>query len=380
MQTNFGTSTPYSLGLEEEFQLVDAETFELVSGVEPILAAFDGDAIGERVKPELMQSMVEVSTRIASCVEEAVDDLVDLRARLIRVAAGEGAAIASAGTHPFSRYEQQEVTERPRYTELAERFGWLAARHPVFGLHVHVGVSSAAKAIACADGLRNCLPELLALSANSPFWQGRPTGLASTRAQILRDLPRSGLPPVLDSFAEFEHIVESGVRAGCFPDYTHIWWDVRPQPRFGTVEIRICDAQTHVANVAALAALIQSLVATLGSSIECGEIAPAIPDVVLEENRGRAARDGLDARLIDVAGDTERSAAAAVRDLVERCFPAADALGCTEELELVDQILAMGNGAHAQLRVYDDTADPAAVARWLSEQTVPSRTAEIGVF
>jgi glutamate---cysteine ligase / carboxylate-amine ligase len=380
MQTNFGTSTPYSLGLEEEFQLVDIETLDLVSRIEPILAAFDGDTIGERVKPELMQSMVEVSTRIAAGVEEAVDDLVDLRARLIRSAACEGAAIASAGTHPFSRHEQQQITERPRYTELAERFGWCAARHPVFGLHVHVGVSSAAKAITCADGLRSYLPELLALSANSPFWEGRPTGLASTRAQILRDLPRSGPPPALGSFAEFEHIVGSGVRAGCFPDYTHIWWDVRPQPRFGTVEIRICDAQTHVANVAALAALIQSLVATLGSAFECGEIAPAIPDVVLEENRGRAARDGLDARLIDVAGDTERSAVEAVRALVERCFPAADALGCAEELELVEQILAVGNGAQEQLRVHDDTADPAAVARWLSEQTVPSRTAEIGVF
>jgi len=379
VQTNFGTSTPYSLGLEEEFQLVDTEAFDLVSGIEPILAAFHGDAIGERVKPELMQSIVEASTRIAASVEEAVDDLVDLRARLIRVAADAGAGIASAGTHPFSRSEQQDVTHRPRYTELAERFGWVTARHPVFGLHVHVGVSSAAKAIACTDGLRNHLPELLALSANSPFWQGRPTGLASTRAQILRDLPRSGLPPALGSFAQFEHIVDSGVRTGCFPDYTYIWWDVRPQPRFGTVEIRVCDAQTHVANVAALAALVQSLVATLGSAFECGEISPASPDVVLEENRWRAARYGLEARLIDLADDTERSAVDAIRALVERCFPAADALGCAEELELVDQILATGNGAHEQLRIYDDTADPAAVARWLAEQTVPSRTAEIGV-
>lgn len=380
MRTNFGTSTPYSLGLEEEFQLVDPETFELVSGIEPILAALQGDAIEEQVKPELMQSTVEVSTRISASVEEAVDNLVDLRGRLIRVAADAGAGIASAGTHPCSGFEQQDVTDRPRYAELSERLGWLAARHPVFGLHVHVGVSSAAKAIACADGLRDHLAELLALSANSPFWQGRPTGLASTRAQILRDLPRSGLPPQLGSFAEFEHIVESGVRAGCFPDYTHIWWDVRPQPRFGTVEIRICDAQTHVANVAAIGALVQSLVATLGSAFECGEISPTSADVVLEENRRRAAQYGLEARLIDLGDDTERPATDAIRALVERCFPAADALGCAEELELVDQIVAMGNGAHEQLRVYDDTADATAVARWLSEQTVPARAAEIGVF
>ncbi len=370
MDTQFGTSTPYSLGIEEEFQLVDADTFELVSSIESILMRFDGETIEERVKPELLQSVVEVSTRIAASVEEGVDDLADLRGRLTRVAAEHGAAIASAGTHPFSRYEHQDVTDRPRYAELAESFGWLAARHPVFGLHVHVGVSSAAKAIACADGLRAHLPELLALSANSPFWHGRPTGLASTRAKILEDLPRAGLPPVLSSFAEFERIVEHGVRAGCFPDYTHIWWDVRPHPRFGTVEIRICDAQTHVANVAALAALVQSLVATLGSAFECGEVAPASPDIVLEENRRRAARYGLEARLIDLADDTERPATEAIRALVERCAPAADALGCAEELELVEQILVGGNGADEQLRVYDETGDVTAVARWVTEQTI----------
>ena len=285
METNFGTSTPYSVGLEEEFQIVRADSFELVSQIEPILEALAGESVERRVKPELLQSVVEVSTKISATVGEAVDDLVDLRGRLTRVAADQDALIASAGTHPFSRYEHQDVTDRPRYTDLAESLGWVAARHLVFGLHVHVGVSSAAKAIACADGLRDHLPELLALSGNSPLWQGGPTGLASTRAKIVESLPRSGLPPALGSFAEFEHIVDRGVRAGCFPDDTHIWWDVRPQPRFGTVEIRICDAQTHVANIAALAALIQSLVATLGSAFECGEIAPPTPDVVLEENR-----------------------------------------------------------------------------------------------
>jgi len=371
METHFGTSTPYSLGLEEEFQIVDADTFELVSSIEPILSSFRGEAIEERVKPELLQSVVEISTRIGVNVEEAIDDVVDLRGRLSRVAAEHGAAIASAGTHPFSRYEHQDVTERPRYAELAESFGWLAARHVVFGLHVHVGVSSAAKAIACADGLRDRLPELLALSANSPFWQGRATGLASTRAKILEDLPRTGLPPALGSFAEFERIVERGVSAGCFPDYTHIWWDVRPQPRFGTVEVRICDAQTHVANVAALAALVQSLVATLGSEFECGEVSPSSPDLLLEENRWRAARDGLEAQLIDVSDDTERPVADVVRALVERCAPAADALGCAEELALVEEILAAGNGADEQRRVYDETADVTAVGQWLTERTAP---------
>lgn len=371
METNFGWSTPYSVGVEEEFQLVDPESFELVSRIEEILSAFGGEPVESRIKPELLQSVVEVSTKISGGVAEAMDDLVDLRARLRRAAGDEGALIASAGTHPFSRYEHQEVTDRPRYAELSESLGWVAARQLVFGLHVHIGVGSAEKAIACADGLRSFLPELLALSANSPFWQGRPTGLASTRVKILEGMPRSGLPPALTSFTEFERLVERGVRTGCFPDYTHIWWDVRPHPRLGTVEVRICDGQTRIENVAALAALIQSLVATLGSAFECGEVAPVEPDFLLEENRWRAARDGLEAHLIDFEHDTERSAPEAIRALVERCAPAAEALGCADELELVEEILARGTGADEQRLIYEETDSLLAVTHWLAEETAP---------
>ncbi len=377
METNFGWSTPYSVGLEEEFQLVRAESYGLVSRIEEILSAFEGEPVEPRIKPELHQSVVETSTKISGSVAEAVDDLVDLRARLRRAAADDGTLIVSAGTHPFSRYDDQEVTERPRYTGLQESLGWLAERQLIFGLHVHVGVGSADKAIACADGLRSFLPELVALAANSPFWQGRDTGLASARVKLSEALPRTGLPPALGSFAEFERLVELGVRTGCFPDYTHIWWDVRPHPRLGTIEIRICDGQTRVENVAALAALIQSLVATLGSAFECDEELAASPDLLLEENRWRALRDGLDARLIDLGGDGERPAPDAIRELVERCAPAAEALGCAEELELVEEILARGNGADEQRRLYEETGSLLAVARRLAEETAPRLAAAV---
>jgi len=367
METKFGNSTPYSVGLEEEFQLVDADTFELVSQIEPILEAFAGETVERRVKPELLQSVVEASTRISATVGEAIEDVVDLRNRLARVAAQHNALIASAGTHPFSRYEHQDVTERPRYAELADALGWVVARQLVFGLHVHVGVSSAAKAIACANGVRNHLPELLALSANSPLWQGKPTGLASTRAKIVESLPRTGVPPVFESWADYELLVEEGVLAGVFPDYTHIWWHIRPHPRFGTIEVRICDGQTRVENVAALAALVQSLVATLGSAFECGEPQAALPDVLLEENVWRAARDGLAAQLVD------GPVVDAIRELVEACAPAADALGCAEELELVDEIVARGGGADEQRRVFEETLDPVAVTRRLAEHTSAAR-------
>lgn len=367
METNFGTSTPYSVGIEERVQLVDSATRELVSAIEPVLEAVAGD-LASHVKPGLLQAAAELSTRINVNVPEAVGELTELRSRLSRVALENGAAVAAAGTHPFSRSCGQRVTDCPRSASLAKSLGWSASRQPTFGLHVHVGIGSAAKAVACADGVRNHLPELLALSANSPFWEGLPTGLASTRVLVLDDLPRTGIPPDLGSFDEFERLVQQAVGAGCFPDYTHIWWDVRPHPRFGTVEVRICDAQTRVSSVAAIAGLVQSLAATIGSAFECGETEPAVPDLVLEENRRRAMRDGLDARLIDLS-DGEQPATEVIRALVERCEPAADALGCTEELGLVESILVRGNGAEEQRRVYEETRDPRAVAGWLVAHT-----------
>ena len=198
MESNFGWSTPYSVGVEEEFQLVRAESYELVSRIEAILSAFEGEPVEPRIKPELHQSVVEVSTKISASVAEAVDDLGDLRARLRRAAADEGTLIASAGTHPFSRYENQEVTDRPRYAELSESLGWLADRQLIFGLHVHVGVGSADKAIACADGLRSRRCPSCSRSPRTPrSGRAATTGLASTRVKISEALPRSGLPPAL---------------------------------------------------------------------------------------------------------------------------------------------------------------------------------------
>jgi len=369
VDTNFGTSTPYSLGIEEEFQILDAETLGLAPRIESLLAELDGSPQGDRVKPELLQSVVEVSTRIATTVPEAIDDLADLRFRLRHAAGEHDASIAAAGTHPFSRYDRQEITERPRYVRLAQHLRWLASRQAIFGLHVHVGIGSADKAAACASGLRCLLPALLAVSANSPFWQGRATGFASTRTKVNEALPRSGLPPVFGSFAGFEAYVEAGVRAGCFPDYTHIWWDIRPHPRFGTLEIRICDAQTRLESVAAVAALVQSLVATIGGEVDCGASPVAVPEVVVEENRWRAARDGLDAVLITDDGGAERPVRDVVLELVDRCLPAAEVLGCAVELEGVEQIVDRGSGADEQRRVYEETGSLVGVTRWLVDQT-----------
>jgi carboxylate-amine ligase len=317
-----------------------------------------------------MQSIVEVATHVAETVPEAIEEAGGLRAQLRDAAAESGALIASAGTHPFSRYEHQDITDRPRYRELIESMQWVAERELIFGLHVHVGLQSGQQAIAVANGLRTWLPELLALSVNSPFWQGRDTGLASTRVKLFDAFPRSGLPPAFASFEEFEALVERGVRTGSFEDYTYIWWDLRPHPKLGTIEIRICDGQTRLENVAGLVALIQSLAATLAERYERDGARPSEPRTLVEENKWRAARYGLEAQLIDFDRDETRPAREAALELVELALPAAQRLGCEAELNEIEHLCARGSGTEEQRRVEEDGGGLLAVARWLAEQTV----------
>jgi carboxylate-amine ligase len=317
-----------------------------------------------------MQSVLEVATRIAGSVGEAMAEAAGLRARIRDAAAERQTIIASAGTHPFSRWEHQEVTAEPRYTGLMENMQWVAERELIFGLHVHVGLESSAQAIAAANGLRTWLPELLALSVNSPFWQARPTGLASTRTKVFETFPRSGLPPAFASFEEFELLVERGVRTNCFPDYTYIWWDVRPHPRLGTVEVRVCDAQTRLDSVAGIVALVQSLVATLAEGFERDGAVPIQPVTLIDENKWRAVRYGLDADLVDLERDEERTARDAVRALVELAEPAARRLGCRSELDRVEVVLGRGTGADEQRRVHEEQGNLLAVARWIAATTV----------
>jgi carboxylate-amine ligase len=357
----FGNSAPFSLGIEEEFQLLSEESYELVPRFDEVADA----AQDERVRQELMTSVLEAATGVHARVGDAVTEVKDIRSRLRAAAAEHDSLIASGGTHPFSRWEHQEITDSPRYQGVVEKLRWVAERVAIFGLHVHVGMQSADTAVQVATGMRNWLPEFLALSANSPYWQANDTGLASTRSQVFDVMPRSGLPPQLDSFADFEQLVSRGTKAGFFSDYTYIWWDVRPHPKLGTIELRVCDAQTRVANVAGIAALAQSLAATL-----VDQPAPAQPRTLIAENKWRAARHGLAAELVDLARDEPRPARDAVRALVELAAPAADTLGCTAELAEVEGILERGSGADEQRRAQEEDGSLLSVARWLAEETV----------
>jgi glutamate---cysteine ligase / carboxylate-amine ligase len=357
----FGRSAPFSLGIEEEFQLVSKESYELVPRFDEIAQAADD----ERVRRELMTSVLEAATGIHETVSEAMVEVREIRALLSAAAEERGALIAAAGTHPFSRWEHQEITDTPRYQGVVDKLRWVAERVAIFGLHVHVGIESPDTAVRVATALRTWLPELLALSANSPYWQGRDTGLASTRSQVFDTMPRSGLPPRLESFAEFERLIERGVASGFFPDYTYVWWDVRPHPKLGTIELRICDAQTRLESVASIAALTQSLALALTENT-----LDAQPRTLIAENKWRAARYGLDARLVDLARDRERSARDAVRELVELAGSAADQLGCSAELAGIEALLERGNGADEQRHVHDTDGGLLGVARWMAEGTV----------
>ena len=374
MEQNFGQSAPFSLGVEEEFQILNRESYELVSRIDEILLAFEGGEKEKRVKAELLQSVVEVATNVSATVAEAIDDLRDLRSHLRDVAEEAEALIASAGTHPFSRYEHQEVTERPRYMDLIESMRWVAERELIFGLHLHVGLDSPDKAIQCANALRTYVPELLALSANSPFWQGRATGLASTRVKVFEPFPRAGLPPAFASYEEFELLVERGVKTNSFEDYTYIWWDLRPHPRLGTIEVRICDAQTRIDGVAAIVALVQSLAATLAERYDREGSLPTQPITLVSENKWRATRYGLDADLIWLERDEERPAREALRHLVELAEPAARRLGCAAELTLVEDVFRRGTGADEQRRVFADGESLLAVAQFLATTTTEALT------
>jgi carboxylate-amine ligase len=361
METAFGHGAPFTIGIEEEYQLLSAESHELVPRFDEIAE----EAADERVHQELMTSVLEAATGIHAGVADAVDEVRGIRRRLRDAAARRGALIASAGTHPFSRWEHQEITESPRYQGVVEELRWVAEQVAIFGLHVHVAVPSADTAAVATTAMRTHVPELLALSANSPYWQGHPTGLCSTRSKVFETMPRSGLPPRLDSYADFEELVRRGTSAGFFKDYTYLWWDVRPQPRLGTVELRAFDAQTRTQSVAAIAALTQCLVATVAERPPEPQ-----PRMLVDENKWRAARYGLDADFVDLANGRERPARDAINELVEAVSPAAARLGCVDELAEVERLLERGNGADEQRRVHEESGSLLAVARWLAEETV----------
>ncbi len=274
-----------------------------------------------------------------------------------------GLRIGSAGTHPFSHWEDQRVVGEERYRELVSTLGFVARRELIFGMHVHVGLDDAETAIHVANGVREHIPLLLALSANSPFWRGEATGLASSRMPIFRGFPRVGVPPAYDGWADFERRIELMTAAGVIEDYTWMWYDVRPHPNLGTVEVRAMDAQTRVEHTLGLAALIQALVRELAEGHAAGERIEPTTDELLDANRWLAARNGLDGELVDLPDTRRVGTRELARALVERLEPHAQDLGSADELAAVGDLIERGNGAHRQRVVYEANGDFTEVVR-----------------
>jgi glutamate---cysteine ligase / carboxylate-amine ligase len=368
---SFGQGPAYTLGVEEEYMLLDGESFDLVQRIDTVLAAFVGHEDEARMKPELMQSTLEVATPVCRNAGDADRELRRLRKSVRDIAAANGLRMGSAGTHPFSLFERQRITARDRYRALVDQMQYVARRELIFGLHVHVAVDDPDKAIAVNNGLIVDLPLLLGLSASSPFWRGEPTGLASTRQPIFAAFPRSGPPPRFRDYEDYAEVIGYLEHTGCIADYTHIWWDIRPHPKLGTVEIRICDCVTRVEDAVAIAAYCQALVKFHSEQFEEHAEVPSYHRLLTTENKWLAVRYGLQAPLMDLATKRRNRVAAAqlVRRRLRELEPHARELGSERELEGIQEILRQGNGSDRQLRVYNANRDIVEVAREIAEAT-----------
>ena len=367
----FGKTKPYTLGVEEEYMLLDPVSFDLVQHIDTFLAAVAGHELEAQMKAELMQSVLEIATPVCDTPAEVDRELRKLREYVASVASQKSLRVGSAGTHPFSLFEAQRITARDRYRALVDQMQYVARRELIFGLHIHVAVDDAEKAIQVVNGLLVELPLLLALSASSPFWRGEATGLASTRQLVFAAFPRSGPPPRFRDYADYAEVVGQLEKTGCIADYTHIWWDIRPHPRLGTVEVRVCDSVSRVEHAVALAAYCQALVKMYSERFDRGEEIRSYHRILTSENKWLAARYGLEAPLMDLATEARNRVPVAqlIRRRLKELAPHAKELGSEDALEGIREILSGGNGADRQLRVFNANRDLTEVVRAIADAT-----------
>src|ERR1700730_11006973 len=344
----------YTVGIEEELMILDSSSLDLVSAIDSILGE---DPPSGEIKPELLESVLEIATSPCKDVPTAGAELVSLRALARDRARSRSLEIGAAGTHPFARWEDQRVVRDDRYRGLVRSLGFVARQELVFGMHVHVGMADPEETIYVANGLRPHVPMLIALSANSPLLRGELTGLMSSRVPIFRALPRVGLPPRFEDWGDFERRVETMSESEMIEDYTYLWYDVRPHPRLGTVEIRAMDSQTRVEHTIALSALVISLVKLLTEEFQRAAEPLDPPWEILDENRWLAARQGLEAALLDHASGQRRGVRELTEALLVRLGPHARELGCERELDGLRDLLRSGNGALRQQMVFEANHD-----------------------
>ncbi|MEY2495116.1 MAG: glutamate---cysteine ligase / carboxylate-amine ligase [Verrucomicrobiota bacterium] len=346
----------YTLGIEEEFAIVDPETRELRSHIQEILEG-GKVTLKEQIKPEMHQSVVELGTEICQSVIDAREHVTGLRSKLVELAGRGGLKVASAGTHPFSHWHDQLITEGERYQEIVKDMQLLARANLIFGLHVHVGIPDRETAIQIMNQVRYFLPHLYALSVNSPFWVGRNTGLKGYRLKVFERFPRTGIPDAFESLSEYEDYCKLLVKTGCVDNAKKIWWDIRLHPFFDTLELRVCDAQSRVDDTLALAALIQAIVAKLYKMLRQNTTFRVYRRRLLDENRWRASRYGIDGKLIDFGREIEVETKSLINELLHFVSTEVDELGSKREMAHIERILREGTGADRQLAVWEETQD-----------------------
>jgi glutamate---cysteine ligase / carboxylate-amine ligase len=364
----------FTIGIEEEYQTVDPVTRDLRSHLATEMLAKGKRRLAERVKAEMHQSVVEVGTTICKNVKEARDDLFDLRRHMISLAQEHNLLLVAGATHPFADWRTQEIYPDPRYAQVVEDLQLVARANLIFGLHVHVGVEDREAAIRIMNSMRYFLPHILALSTNSPFWRGMKTGLKSYRAKVFDKFPRTNIPDRFDSFAEYEAFVNLLIKTNCLDNAKKIWWDIRPHPFFNTVEVRICDLPMRAEETLAIAALIQATAAKLYRLHECNQDYRQYSRALVMENKWRAARYGLDGKLIDFGKQMEVPERELILEYLEFIAEVVDELDSHEAIAYIRRILEMGTGADRQLRKFDETNDLNAVVDYMAEET------QVGLF
>src|SRR4026209_599502 len=358
----------FTVGVEEEFQIVDPQTWELRSHASELLASSSA-SLGEQIKRELHQSIVEVDTRICQNVPELREEIFRTRRELTSGAERVGLAVAAAGTHPFLDWQDQILSPGVRYDSIVEELQQLARSLLIFGLHVHVAVPDNQTAIDLMNAARSFLPHLLALSTSSPFWMGRDTGLKSCRTTIFRRFPRTGVPDHFSSWSEYENYIKLLVELHCIDDARKIWWDVRPHPMFGTLEVRVCDVTTRPEAAVMIAALTQAIIVKLHKLYTRNLGFRLYRKALIEENKWRAARWGLDGQLIDFGRRAEVPMRELALELLEFVDDVVDPLGSREAVNHIHAVLRDGTSADRQLAVFRETGDLKAVVQYVVDET-----------
>ncbi|MGR6087696.1 MAG: carboxylate-amine ligase [Arcticibacter sp.] len=358
----------FTIGIEEEFQVIDPVTRDLKSHMHQIV---DGGkmVLHEQVKAEMHQSVVEVGTNVCNNVTEARREVVYLRRMVAELAAKQGLRIAAAGTHPFSRWQEQPITDNPRYHEIVNEMQDAARSNLIFGLHVHVGIASRQQGIALMNSARYFLPHIFALSTNSPFWQGRNTGFKSYRVKVFDKFPRTGIPDYFSSAGEYDRYINLLIKTNCIDNARKVWYDLRLHPTYNTLEFRICDVPMLVDETIALTALMQALVAKLVKLMEQNLDFRQYSRALINENKWRAARYGIDGKLIDFGKEKEVPVPDLAEELLAFVDDVVDDLGSRKEINYIRQILKNGTGADRQLETYRETGDFKQVVDRIIEET-----------